>query len=121
MLQAAIDRIAARRMLSLFRDSLRTREQRQKDIHKRMKPGALEFLKMLSNGHFPDTEELLRLLPVSFHLSKWGIYARAALPLVPGLPLLIYVGSSCCMSVPIGGMAKRAYTHLYRMSSQERT
>lgn len=83
MVQAALDRIAARRMLALFRDRLRTREQRQgyaNQICKRLKPGALQLLDSLAQGQWPDIETLLDLLPVSLHRSVWGVYVRIAFP-----------------------------------------
>lgn len=81
----------------------------------------MQLLESLAKGHWPDVEDLLELLPVCLHRSVWGVYARVAFPLVQGLPILIYVGSSCCMTIPVGGIAKRAYRHLYRMSSLEKT
>lgn len=133
MLDTALDRVTSKRILAFFRDQLKTSAQRQKylsKIRRQLKPAAINVLKTLAKGQFPEVQQLLTDLPVVLQRStwgvylgslSWGVYLRIALPLVPGLPIIIYVGSSCCMTLPVGGMATRAYRHLYRLSSLERT
>lgn len=123
ILEAALDRVTEKRILAYFRDQLRSREQRQKvieDINEELQSGLRDVLETLARGKFPEISELLSKLTVALHRSRWGVYLRIAFPLVSGLPILLYVGSSCCMTVPVGGMSKRAYRHLYRMSSLEK-
>lgn len=123
MLDAALDRISSKRILSLFRRHLKTSANRNKyksKIAAEMTHELREVLKSLATGEFPEILELLKRLPVALHRSRWGVYLRVALPLVPGLPILVYIGSSCAMSLPVGGLAARAYTHMYNLSSGDK-
>lgn len=119
----SVNRVAAKRILSVFRHELKTMEKREEAASRiidEMKPGMTEVLQVLATGSFPEILELLSKLPVAQQTSSWGIYLRLAIPLVPGLPLILYVGSSCSMSLPVGGLAARAYKHAYNLSAGDK-
>lgn len=63
------------------------------------------LLDSLVKGQGPDIESLLDLPPFCPHRSVGSIYARIALPLVPGLPILMRFGSYPCMTITVGGIA----------------
>lgn len=120
MFEAALDRVVAKHILTFFRSELKTKTQRNSYLTRitaNMKPGIVDILKILASGNFPEILTLLSKLPVALHCSRWGVYIRIALPLVLGLPILVYVGSSCCMTIPVGGLAARSYKHRYDLSS----
>lgn len=116
MIRAAVNKVAAKRILSVFCHELKTMEKREEAASRSIderKPGMTEVVQILATGSFPEILELLSKLLVALQTSSWGMYLRLAIPLVPGLPLLLYVGSSCAMSLPVGGLAARAYKHVY--------
>lgn len=95
MLEAALGRVTEKHLLAVFWDQLRFPEQCQQvlsEINEELKPGLRDVLETLARGKFPEISELLNKLPVALHRSLWGFYLRLALPLVAGLPILIYVG-----------------------------
>lgn len=123
MVVSALETVSGKRILTTFRRELKSSSQRaaiKKKIGDRITPEMRKVLEMLASGSFPETLELLELLRVALHRSSWGVYLRLALPLVPGLPIIVYIGSPCAMSLPVGGLAARAYTHLYNLSSGDK-
>lgn len=123
MLDSALERVSSQRILTTFRRELKSSSQRaavKKKIEERITLEMRQVLEKLASGSFPEILELIELLPVALHRSRWGVYLRLALPLVPGLPIIVYIGSSCAMSLLVGGLAERAYTHLYNLSSGDK-
>lgn len=96
-----------------FRWANRESHHRSRYLFKPVACGCFALLKLAPGETFPTVDSLISLLPATMSKRSWGVYLRLGIPLHPGIPLLLYIGSatgSC-------GLGGRLRSHVSNMRS----